>query len=147
MKHISSYTAHGRRRARRASDVDDGSLCTRWNGPLLPLAQCDDKRDATGPRRQQIGDGKEFDHEGRQQERVEPKQPPHQDGRDDVERLVEGQPTQRAGEQLQSIGHHGRDVRGSDAASSERGHLQQRGDHISRVTGRFGGVELSWPLG
>ena len=33
-------------------DVDDGSLRRRWNGPLLPLAQCDDERDATGPRRQ-----------------------------------------------------------------------------------------------
>jgi len=106
-------------------DVDDGSLRRRWNGPLLPLAQCDDERDATGPRRQHVGDGKEFDDEGRQQERVESKEPPHQDCGDGVERLVEGHPTQRAREQLQSIGHNRRDVRGGDAAACEQGHLQE----------------------
>jgi len=105
------------------SDVDDSSLRRRWNGGLLPLAQCDDKRDATRPCRQQVGDREKFDDEGWQQKRVESEEAPHQDCRDGVERLVEGQPTQRAGEQLQSIGRNSRDVRGGDAASSERGHL------------------------
>jgi hypothetical protein len=106
-----------------ASDVDDSSLRSRWNGRLLPLAQGDDKRDATGPCRQHVGDREKFDDEGWQQKRVEPEEAPHQDCRDGVERLIEGHPTQRAGEQLQSIGHDSRDVRGGDAASSEGGHL------------------------
>src|SRR4029077_5366184 len=146
-EHTPSYTARRRWRARPGSDVDDGSLGTRrWNGRLLPLAQCDDKRDATGPRRQHVGDGKEFDDEGRQQEGVEPEKPPHHDCRGGVERLVEGHPTQRAGEQLKSIGRDGRDVRSGDAVSSERRYLQEGGDHSPRVTGRIGGVELSGRL-
>jgi len=57
---------------------------------------------------------------------MESEEAPHQDRGDDIEHLVEEDPTKRPGEKLQSIGKDGYAIRGSDAAACERRQLQQR---------------------
>jgi len=129
---------------RSALHVDDGSRCAwRGDGGLLPLSQRDDERDATGPRGEQVDDWKKLNDECRQQERVESKEPPHQERRDDIERLVEGHPAKGPGDQLQCINQDSRAIRRGHAAARERRHLQEEGGHIHRVTGRIEGVELN----
>ena len=108
--------------ARRALDVDDASWGQGWRNPgLLTLAQDNNNRHASRPRRQHVGNRQELQRKGWQQQGMEPDEPPCQDHRHHVEQFIGKRPSEGTQEQLEHIGCHRGGIGTFNAMSRENG--------------------------
>ena len=105
---------------RGALDVDDGSWGQGWRNPgLLTLAQDNNNRHASRPRRQHVGNRQELQGKRWQQQRMESDKPPRQDHRRHVEQFIGKCPPERTQEQLERIGRYRDGVGKPHALSGE----------------------------
>ena len=84
-------------------DVDDRARGKRRDPGLLTLANGHNNRHTSRPRRQHIRKRQELQNKGRQQQGMEPDEPPYEDHRRHVEQFICKRPPERTQEQLQQI--------------------------------------------
>ena len=96
-------------------DVDD--RCRTWrvvDYQSLSPPGSDHQGDTPGPCRKHVGEGNEFEHERRQEQRVESKKPRDQEGSDDVRRFIEPYPSEWAQYQLHHVSGYRNRVRSAN---------------------------------
>src|SRR5437773_3992684 len=124
--------------ARSALDVDDGSGGKRWRDPpLLTLANGHNNRHTSRPRWQHIGNRQELQGKGRQQQGMEPDEPPCQDHRRHVEQFIGKRPPEGTQEQLEQIGRHRDGVSEPHALSCENGRLEYLQECLKHLVNEY----------